>query len=69
MSVLYIALPIAVGLGALAMWACIRCIQSGQFEDMQSPAVRMLIDDQPQPSDDVDGIGQTAAESDQSTVD
>jgi cbb3-type cytochrome oxidase maturation protein len=47
MSVLYVALPIAIAMGAAAMWACIRCIRSGQFDDLESPAVRMLIDEQP----------------------
>ena len=45
MSVLYVALPIAVGLGAAAMWACVRSIRSGQFDDLETPAIRMLIDD------------------------
>jgi cbb3-type cytochrome oxidase maturation protein len=48
MSVLYVALPIAIAMGGAAMWACIRCIRSGQFDDLESPAVRMLIDEQPQ---------------------
>ena len=48
MSVLYVALPIAIALGAAAMWACVRSIRNGQFDDLQSPPVRMLIDDQPQ---------------------
>ena len=47
MSVLYVALPIAIAMGAAAMWACIRCIRSGQFDDLESPSVRMLIDDPP----------------------
>lgn len=47
MSVLYVALPIAIAMGAAAMWACIRCIRSGQFDDLESPSVRMLIDDSP----------------------
>jgi cbb3-type cytochrome oxidase maturation protein len=47
MSVLYIALPIAIALGAGAMWACVRCIRTGQFDDLESPAIRMLIDDHP----------------------
>lgn len=47
MSVLYIALPIAIFLGAAGMVACIRCIRSGQYDDMDTPAVRMLIDDKP----------------------
>jgi cbb3-type cytochrome oxidase maturation protein len=44
-SVLYIALPIALLLGAVGMFACIRCIAAGQYEDLESPPVRILIDD------------------------
>ena len=47
MSVLYVALPIAIALGAAAMWACVQSIRGGQFDDLESPPVRMLIDDQP----------------------
>lgn len=47
MSVLYIALPVAIAMGAAAMWACVKCIRSGQFDDLETPAVRMLIDDAP----------------------
>lgn len=47
MSVLFIALPVAIAMGAAAMWACVRAIRAGQFDDLQSPSVRMLIDDQP----------------------
>jgi cbb3-type cytochrome oxidase maturation protein len=47
MSVMYIALPIAVALGATALWACVRCIRGGQFDDLDTPPVRMLIDDPP----------------------
>jgi cbb3-type cytochrome oxidase maturation protein len=45
MSVLYIALPLALLLGGAALVACIRCIQGGQYDDLETPAVRMLIDD------------------------
>ena len=45
MSVLYIALPIALALGGAALWACVHCIRSGQFEDLDSPPMRMLIDE------------------------
>ncbi|KAA5545205.1 cbb3-type cytochrome oxidase assembly protein CcoS [Roseiconus nitratireducens] len=46
MNVLYIALPIAIAMGATALFACIRCIRSGQFDDLETPAVRMLLDDE-----------------------
>jgi len=46
MSVVYVALPVALLLGAAGMFACVRCIWDGQYEDLESPAVRILIDDQ-----------------------
>ncbi|MEM9826425.1 MAG: cbb3-type cytochrome oxidase assembly protein CcoS [Planctomycetota bacterium] len=52
MSVFYIALPIALMLGAAGMIACVYCIRSGQFDDLDGPSVRILVDEQQ--SDDVD---------------
>jgi len=45
MSVIFIALPIALALGAAGMIACVLCIRGGQYDDLDTPAVRMLIDD------------------------
>lgn len=47
MSVLYVALPAAILLGAAAMVACVMCIRRGQFDDLDTPPVRMLIDERP----------------------
>ncbi len=52
MSVLYIALPVALLLGATGMWACIKCISSGQYDDLDSPPVRMLIENEKLPFKD-----------------
>lgn len=49
MSVLYVALPIALMLGGAALASCLWCIGRGQFDDLETPAVRMLVDDQPTP--------------------
>ncbi len=49
MSVIYVALPLALLLGASGMWACIRCIQSGQYDDLESPPIRILLDDEMPP--------------------
>ncbi len=49
MSVLYVALPVAILMGGAGLYACIRCIASGQFDDLESPAVRILIDDEETP--------------------
>tara|TARA_R110002049_G_scaffold50370_3_gene143016 strand:- start:32990 stop:33181 length:192 start_codon:yes stop_codon:yes gene_type:complete len=48
MSVIYIALPIAILLGGAAMVACVLCIRSGQYDDMETPSVRILIEDRKQ---------------------
>jgi len=47
MSVLYIALPVAILLGGVGLMACLYCIRSGQYDDLESPSVRVLIDDVP----------------------
>ncbi len=47
MSLLYVALPVAVLLGAAGLWACLYCIRDGQFDDLDTPPLRMLGDDIP----------------------
>lgn len=47
MSVLYIALPVALMLGGAGLLACLYCIRFGQYDDLESPSVRILIDDVP----------------------
>ena len=47
MSVLFVALPVAILLGGSALVACIYCIRGGQYDDLDSPPVRVLIDDLP----------------------
>lgn len=47
MSVLYIALPVALMLGGAGLLACLYCIRYGQYDDLESPSVRILIDDVP----------------------
>ena len=48
MSVLYIALPLAILLGSAGLVACWYCTRRGQYDDLESPAVRMLIDEEPE---------------------
>lgn len=45
MSVLYIALPIALVIGSLAVWAFVASVRQGQFDDLDTPPMRMLFDD------------------------
>lgn len=49
MTVLAYLIPIALGLGALGLFAFFWAMRSGQFEDLDGAAHRVLIDeDEPQ---------------------
>jgi cbb3-type cytochrome oxidase maturation protein len=47
MSVLYVALPVALGLGALAVVAFVWATRGGQYDDLETPRWRVLTDDKP----------------------
>lgn len=47
MEVIALVLPLALGFMALAVVVCVRAIRSGQFDDLETPAVRVLFDDVP----------------------
>ncbi len=46
MGVLFIVLPLAVILAGIAVAAFIWGVKSGQFDDLSTPAQRMLHDDE-----------------------
>ncbi len=50
MEVLYIVLPLAIVLAAAGVWAFIWSARSGQFDDLDGPAERMLHDDDDAPT-------------------
>lgn len=45
MDILYILIPIAILLLAFGTWAFFWSVNSGQFDDLESPAHRILYDD------------------------
>lgn len=45
MSVIFIVLPLALVIVAMAVFAFIWSARSGQMDDLDTPAVRMLHDD------------------------
>jgi cbb3-type cytochrome oxidase maturation protein len=45
MSVLYVALPVALLLAIIAVIAFVVQVRSGQFDDLETPPRRMLFDD------------------------
>jgi len=44
-SVIYVLLPLAFALGIAAVWAFVRATRAGQFDDLETPAHRILHDD------------------------
>jgi len=55
MNVLYFLVPLALILAALGVWAFVWSVKSGQFEDVETPGIRMLFEDEiasPDPASD-----------------
>lgn len=46
MSMLFVLIPLAIVLFAGAVWAFFWAVRSGQFDDLDTPAVRILLDDE-----------------------
>ncbi len=45
MTSLYLLIPLALVLLALSVWAFVWAVRRGQFDDLDSPAVQILLDD------------------------
>jgi cbb3-type cytochrome oxidase maturation protein len=45
MSVIYIVLPLALVLAGIGLAAFIWSVRKGQYDDLDTPAIRMLHDD------------------------
>jgi cbb3-type cytochrome oxidase maturation protein len=45
MDALYLLVPVSVGIVFAAIWVFFRMSDSGQFDDMEGPALRVLQDD------------------------
>lgn len=55
MSILYVLIPLALLILGGAVWAFFWAVGSGQFDDLDTPAVRILMDDDRAPYDDKNG--------------
>lgn len=55
MSIILILVPLSLVLVAIAVWAFFWAVGSGQFDDLDSPAHRILFDDEREPSRRDDG--------------
>lgn len=52
MSMVYVLIPLALILLAFAVWALIWAIRSGQFDDLESHAWSVVLDDDQKPPGD-----------------
>ena len=57
MSVLWIVIPIALLFAAIGVYAFIWTVRTGQMDDLETPATRILFDD-----DEVDSVRQDESE-------
>jgi cbb3-type cytochrome oxidase maturation protein len=51
MSIIYVLIPLGLILLGLAIWAFFWAAGSGQFDDLETPAWRILLDDDRRPPD------------------
>lgn len=56
MNVLYFMIPIALLLGLGFVISFIWAAKKGQYDDLETPAYRMLFDDQPNTNTKKDGV-------------
>lgn len=63
MTILYLLIPLAVGLMAVAIAFFMWTVRSGQYDDLEGPAHRILMDDDDPmiPGNRADGDGQPGA--------
>ncbi len=45
MNILYLLIPLALVVMGIAVWAFVWAVKSGQFDDLEGPAHRILMDD------------------------
>jgi cbb3-type cytochrome oxidase maturation protein len=57
-SILFLLIPLGLVLVALALWAFFWAVRAGQFDDLESPAVQILLDDDRSPGE---GTGEPRA--------
>ena len=50
MEILFLMIPLSIVLVGLAIWAFFWAVGNGQFDDMESPAYQILLDDDEKPA-------------------
>ena len=52
MNILYVLIPLALLVLGAAVWAFFWAVGSGQFDDLDTPAMRVVMDDDTKPPED-----------------
>ena len=65
MSMLYVLIPLALMLLAVAAWALIWAIRSGQFDDLESHGWSVVLDDDQRPPGDPEDDEETRKNSEE----
>lgn len=52
MNILFFLIPLGLLILGLAVWAFFWAVGSGQFDDLDTPATRILLDDDDKPMSD-----------------
>ena len=60
MDILYFLIPLGLLLLGLAVWAFFWAVGSGQFDDLDTPAIRVVMDDDSRPADERDAPDEQA---------
>ena len=50
MNILYLLIPLGLVMVAIMVWAFFWAVKRGQFDDLQTPAVQILLDDDTKPA-------------------
>ena len=54
MNLVFLLLPASLALASLAVWGFIWATRSGQFDDLETPAHRMLLDEDEESKDETE---------------
>jgi len=52
MAVIYIVLPLALMLAGLALFGFIKAVRGGQYDDLDTPALRVIFEDDESPDEE-----------------
>mgnify|MGYP006423948343 CR=1 FL=1 len=48
MTILYLLVPVALLMAGAGVWAFFWSVRNGQYDDVETPAIRVLLDDEPE---------------------